>query len=51
MIDCNLTFENHVSNICKRASQELNALERVASYMNMQESRIIMKCYSLDTVR
>ena len=37
MIDCNLTFENHINNICKKASQKLNALARVASYMNMQK--------------
>ena len=33
-IDSNLTFENHINNICKRASQKLNALARVAPYMN-----------------
>ena len=44
-IDSNLTFENHISNICKRASQKLNALARVATYMNMQKRRIIMKSF------
>ena len=29
-IDSNLTFENQIDNICKRASQKLNALARVA---------------------
>ena len=28
-IDSNLTFENHINNICKKASQKLNALARV----------------------
>ena len=41
-IDSNVTFENHINNICRRASQELNALARVAPYMNMQKRRIIM---------
>ena len=39
----NLTFENHVNNTCIKASQKLNALARVAPYMNMQKRRIIMK--------
>ena len=28
--DSNLTFENHINNICKRAKQKLNAPARVA---------------------
>ena len=44
-IDFNLTFENHINNICKKASQKLNALARVAPYMNMQKRRIIMKSF------
>ena len=44
-IDSNLTFENHIKNICKRASQKLNALAGVAPYMNMQKRRIIMKSF------
>ena len=30
-IDSNLTFENHINNICKKASQNLAGLARVAS--------------------
>ena len=44
-IGSNLTFENHINNICKKASQKLNALARIAPYMNMQQSRIIMKSF------
>ena len=29
-IDSKPTFENHINNICKRASQKLNTLARVA---------------------
>ena len=43
-IDSNLTFfENNINNICKKASPKLNALARVAPYMNMQKRRKIMK--------
>ena len=44
-IDSNLTFENRINNICKRASQKLNALARVVPYMSMQKRRIIMKSF------
>ena len=44
-IDSDLTFENHINNICKRASQKLNALARVTLYMNIQKRRIIMKSF------
>ena len=30
-IDSNLTFENHVNSICKKANQKLNALARINS--------------------
>ena len=41
----NLTFENHIRNICKKASQKLNALARIAPYMNIQKRRTIMKSF------
>ena len=44
-MDSNLTFENHINNICKKASQKLHALARVAPYMNMQKRRRIMKSF------
>ena len=44
-IDSNLTFENHIRNICKKASQKLNALARIAPYMNIQKRRTIMKSF------
>ena len=41
-IDSNLTFENQTNNICKIASQKINALASAASYKNMQKKRIII---------
>ena len=35
--DSNLTFENHINSICKKASQKLNALARIAPYINIQK--------------
>ena len=40
-IDSSLTFENHINGICKKASQKLNALARIAPYMNIQKRRTI----------
>ena len=36
-IDPNLSFEEHVNNICKKASQKLNALARISSFMDIQK--------------
>ena len=44
-IDSNLTFENHTNSICKKASQTLNALARIASFMNIQKRKTIMKSF------
>ena len=44
-IDSNLTFENHINNLCKKASAKLNALARIAGYMDITKRRIIMKSF------
>ena len=43
--DSKLTFENHINNICTKASQKLNVLARTAPYMNSQKRRTIMKSF------
>ena len=44
-IDSNLTFENHISSICKKASQKLNAFARITPYMSIKKRRTIMKSF------
>ena len=44
-IDYKLSFDSHVSNLCKKAGQKLNALARIASYMNINHRRIVMKAF------
>ena len=39
-IDSNLTFENHISNICKKTSQKLNALPRITPYMTIHHRNL-----------
>ena len=35
-------FDEHVTSLCRKASQKLHALARVAHYMNLAQSRLIM---------
>ena len=44
-IDNKLTFDEHVSGLCKKASQKLHALARVANYMSTNKLRVIMKAF------
>ena len=43
--DSNLSFENHVTSLCKKASQKLHALARVSHYMDLNKSRNLMKSF------
>ena len=43
LIDNKLTFDKHINNLCGKASQELNALCRVSSFMSTNEKRLVMK--------
>ena len=44
-IDNKLTFDEHISRLCNKASQKLHALARIATYMNLSKRRIIMKAF------
>ena len=35
-IDNKLSFVKHINNMCDKASQKLNALARISSYMNLK---------------
>ena len=45
LIDSNLTFEEHINNVCQKVSQKLNALARISNYMDIQKGRTIMKSF------
>ena len=45
LIDSNLSFESHINNICKRASQKLNALARISRFMDIPKRKMIMKSF------
>ena len=46
-IDNKLTFDEHVSNICTKATQKLHALCRVSNFMTLKQRQIIMKAFVL----
>ena len=41
-IDYKLTFDNHVSNLCKKANNKLRALVRATSYMTIEKRKLLM---------
>ena len=43
--DSALSFDVHVFNLCKKASQKLNALARISSYMSQTKLKIIMNAF------
>ena len=45
IIDKNLTFKSHVSNLCKRASQKLHALARVSPFMGSDKLRLLISSF------
>ena len=44
-IDSNLTFETHVQSLCKKASQKLNALFRVAWSLNFNQRKLLLNAF------
>ena len=43
--DCNLSFESHITSLCKKASQKLHALARISHYMDLNKRRSPMKAF------
>ena len=44
-IDTTLSFEHHITSLCKRASQKLHALARITHYMDFEKRRSLMKIF------
>ena len=42
-LDSELKFENHITDICDKASQKIHALSRIKSYMSLNKRRLLMK--------
>ena len=44
-VDSNLSFEEHINNLCKKASQKLNTLATISGYMDIQKCRTLVKSF------
>ena len=44
-LDDKLSFSPHISNICKSAANELNALIRLQKFLSFEEKKILINCY------
>ena len=43
--DSNLSFETHVTSLCKKANQKLHACARISHYLDLNERRNLMKAF------
>ena len=44
-IDNNLSMKCHISKVCKQAGNKLNALARIANYLDENKRKILMKSF------
>ena len=44
-IDSNFTFEQHINSLCRKSSQKLDALSRIAQYLSQNKKRILFKMF------
>jgi len=45
IIDNKLSFQEHINELCKKASLKLHALARISDYMNQDKLRVLMKAF------
>ena len=45
VIDKRLSFETHISKLCKKAGSKLTALARISGYMNANKLKILMRAF------
>ena len=44
-IDYELSFDDHVTDLCKKASRKLHALSRISKFMNYKKRRLVMRSF------
>ena len=44
-------FDEYITSLCRKASQKLNALARVAHYMNLAQRRLIITAFIFSQFR
>ena len=40
-----LSFEGHITNLCKKASQKLHAVARIVNYVDLPKRKVLMKAF------
>ena len=48
-IDYLLTFDTQVSNMCKKASQQINVLKRIGKYLNFESRKAVYHAFIMST--
>ena len=43
--DSELKFEDHISEICNRATKKVNALHRIANHMSLDKRKMLLKAF------
>ena len=46
-MDNTLSFDKHISNLCKKASNQLNAIGRIQKYMGFKEKEVLLNSFVL----
>ena len=44
-IDVNLNFNEHISDLCKKASRKISALARVAPFMSIEKRKVVINAF------
>ena len=44
-LDSSLSFEGHITSLCKKASQKLHALAGKVNYMDLPKKKVLMKAF------
>ena len=44
-IDQNLTFKNHITNLCTSAKNKLKALQRIRKYLTLEQTKMIANAF------
>ena len=45
LIDSELSFDQHISSVCRKASKKVHALGRIATFMSFNKHRTLMKAF------
>ena len=45
LIDTDLSFQNHVYNLCKSAGRKISMMARIAKYLSVSERKILLKTF------